>query len=114
MNNFVIRDIIEKRLVNDTTSIKAFHSTFLMDHLNNLRNKDDFLRGWSDAENDYDHCNYFRSVFRDVSLKFFKDYAEKYVQESEKLKNKDIHIKAIPNFIKGIMNVKELYKFKLS
>ena len=41
-------------------------------------------------------------------MKFFEEYAEKYVNESDKLKNKDIHIKAIPIFIRGIHNVLEL------
>lgn len=41
-------------------------------------------------------------MFRDASLLFFTDYATKYVNESDKLKNKEIHIKAIPNFIKGL------------
>lgn len=42
-NNFVIRDFIEKRLGNDAHIIEAFHSAFLKDSLNNLKNKEDFL-----------------------------------------------------------------------
>ncbi|EAR99502.4 hypothetical protein TTHERM_00137650 (macronuclear) [Tetrahymena thermophila SB210] len=114
-NNFVIRDFIEKRLGNDSNSIEAFHNSFLKDQLNHLKNKEDFLQGWRVQESQDDQqMILFKQVFKEVSLKFFNEYAAKYVNESDKLKNKDIHIKAIPIFIKGLQNVNELYKFKLS
>ncbi|KAL4508346.1 hypothetical protein ABPG72_003650 [Tetrahymena utriculariae] len=114
-NNFVIRDFIEKRLGNDASSIEAFHNSFLKDQLNHLKNKEDFLQGWRVQESQDDsQMILFKQVFKEVSLKFFNEYAAKYVNESDKLKNKDIHIKAIPIFIKGLQNVNELYKFKLS
>lgn len=56
-NNFVIRDIIEKRFAGDITAIESFHSAFLLNLLNNLKNKDDFLCGWRDAENNSDNFN---------------------------------------------------------
>jgi len=114
-NNFMIRDLIEKNLNHDNTLLEEFHSAFLKDSLNNLKNKEDFLQGWRASETaDSPNIFLFKKIFKLVSLKFFTDYAEKYVNESDKLKNKDIHIKAIRIFIRGLENVNELYKFKLS
>ena len=68
-NNFMIRDLIEKNLNHDNALLEEFHSAFLKDSLNNLKNKEDFLQGWRASETaDSPNTFLFKKIFKLVSL----------------------------------------------
>jgi len=64
-NNFVIRDLLEKGLNHESSLIDAFHSEFLKNSLNNLKNKEDFLQGWRASETaDSPNMFLFKTLFK--------------------------------------------------
>lgn len=74
-----------------------------MEHDLKLNRKIDFKEGWTFYEDDNEKTYNFKKILRELSEMFFRDYALQYLLNS-RMKEFDVHIKAIPCMQSALKN----------
>ena len=103
------KKLIEERL-STAAKVKRFNEWIKSDI--KLERKLDFARGLTKLPGENEERAAFRVLLKDLSLKFFEEDAQIYIENSRKLENHEIHIRSIPTFIEGIRNPVALARFK--